>query len=365
MAMAEKLGILLDGAGQAADAEPEYCLLWIAVEALRAPLPPLWRRTADGKFEHSATHEATDEHPMLPVFAAHVVHERQRKRTTRPFASLERFMLFAAPTEPGGDPAAPGESGFVFYNFATRQALPARRLPSEAVAEQLAKRPPPKPPKKRAFRATESSKHAMHADKKKAEAEREAAEKAEKAARLAPKRESLSESELASLRSHAGVVRRTALAVRPRSLPELMVAARMLQIDLVADPGLLWLVDLCLACDYLPCGWEGVPREQMVQMAKEPSGEAKQPASPGPGGGGGGGGHGGGGGGLFAFGGNKKDEPRPITWLPPIERLWHVATTGSAPPQYSHQMCALTTERHPLHGFVRMVLGLDHADGVK
>ena len=162
---------------------------------------------------------------------------------------------------------------------------------------------------------------------------------------------------MAALKSHAGVVRRTALALRPRSLPELMVAARMLQVDLVGDPGLLWLVDLCLACDYLPCGWESVPREQMVKM--EPP-APKQPPSPGASVHGGGGESGGGGGGsLFAFGANKRDAPRNVTWLPPLERLFHVATTGAAPPQYSHQMCALTTERHPLHGFVRVVLGLD------
>ena len=36
--MCETLGIILEGS------EPEYYLIWIAIEALSAPLPPLWRR---------------------------------------------------------------------------------------------------------------------------------------------------------------------------------------------------------------------------------------------------------------------------------------------------------------------------------
>jgi len=52
---------------------------------------------------------------------------------------------------------------------------------------------------------------------------------------------------------------------------------------------------------------------------------------------------------------------RQVVWLPPIERLWHLATTGAPPDQYTHQMCELTTERHPLQGFVHTVLGVSDA----
>ena len=72
--MAELLGIELEGTSF-----PEYDALWIAVEALRAPLPPLWHRVVpDPKendtpyYEHSVTFEQLDEHPLLPVFKEQV-----------------------------------------------------------------------------------------------------------------------------------------------------------------------------------------------------------------------------------------------------------------------------------------------------
>ena len=361
MAMAERLGIVLASANAAADAEPEYCLLWIAVEALRAPLPPLWRRSSDGRFEHSVTHETTDEHPLLPAFLEHVEHERARKRTNRPFSNLERFMLFADPRfQEGGSGSPNAEGGFIFYNFATRQALPARRLPAEAVAEQAAKRPPPPPPKKRVHRHTENTRNARHRDKVAADqAQLEAAAAAaEKAAKETPKADPLSKDELAVLKAQAAVVRRAALTLRPRGLPEIMMAARMFGIDLVNDPTLLWLVDLCLAADYLPSGWTQATPDQMVSQDAPPKnlmhsasslpGMGETQSS-----------------GIFTFGEQKREEPRQVSWLPPMERLWTLAMTGAQPVQYTHQMCSLTTERHPVHGFVRWVLGVDAKKDLK
>lgn len=117
--------------------------------------------------------------------------------------------------------------------------------------------------------------------------------------------------------------------------------ACMLQVDLVTNPSLVWLVDLVLACDFMPAGWEPVPREQMSEMASSHNrGEIMMR-------------------GLLS---NKAGEAERATkhaqevdWLPPMERLWIVATSNEAPTQYSSQLCSLITERHPCDGFVRAV----------
>ena len=140
-------------------------------------------------------------------------------------------------------------------------------------------------------------------------------------------------------------MRNIALSLRPRALPEIMVAARQFGVDLVANPSLVWLVDLCLACDYLPVGWSGVPKEDMSELAASHDRKYIE---------------------MKGYLSSKRGEAakaakhaRDVTWLPPLERLRHVATTGAAPPQFSHHMCSLVTERHPLSGFVRTVLGVD------
>lgn len=344
LAMADRLGIILEKAYMTEDAEAEFWLLWVAVEALRAPLPPLWRRRRDGSFEHSVTREYSDEHPLLPVFVEHVKHERRRKKTARPYAALERFMLFATD---GGD----GEGSFCFFNFATRQSLSGRKIPAEAVAEQAVRRKPPPPPVKTVDRATAASmagrtqKGGTHAEAVAQEEARRAAEAAEIARWKPPP--PLSKDALAKLRADSTGVRKAALSLRPRGLPELLVAARLLKVDLIAQPQLVWLVDLVLACDYLPSGWDTVPLEQMAAlpgwgkdsdtmaqlMLRAPSKAKSSKALPPP------------------------IEVSSVEWLPPIERLWHLTATGLAPTQYSHQLCTMVTERHPLDGFVRSVMG--------
>ena len=326
--MVDTLGIILSSAGKTADAEPEYHLVWIAVEALRAPLPPLWRQTADG-FEHSVTKETLKQHPLLPVYLEHVQHQRRRKRDNRPFASLERFMLFTNPdseTVDGGD--------FIFFNLETRQSLPGRRIPAEAVAEQMRKRPPPPPPKKKIDRGTAASKAGAVKDASKTDGKQAPSNDMPAVAKMP----GLGKDELDKLRKQAVPIRKSALSLRPRSLPEILVAARMLGVDLVSDPSLVWLVDLCLACDYVPCGWELVPKEQMAEHVPVVRGEGLSSLN-----------------GIFSEG-NLQD-PGNVDWLPPMERLWHLAMTGAPPNQFAHQVCDLTTERHPLQGFVRHVLG--------
>ena len=116
----------------------------------------------------------------------------------------------------------------------------------------------------------------------------------------------------------------------------------MFGVDLVANPALVWLVDLCLACDYLPAGWAPVPKEEMSVMPSSNGGMAEMQR-------------------LLASSQSNLRPARDVTWLPPLERLWHLTTTGQAPPQYAHHMCSVVTERHPLSGFVRTVMGLDSA----
>ena len=133
---------------------------------------------------------------MLPVFLETVIHERQVKKENRTFASLERFMLFATEEE--------GEAGFMFYNFATRQALGGRKLPAEAVAEQVAKRPPPPPKKKKIDRSTTASKNSMAPGAAPGGDEKAAKPNAE--ARL-PRPRKITQEEFAALRLQSATVR--------------------------------------------------------------------------------------------------------------------------------------------------------------
>ena len=56
----------------------------------------------------------------------------------------------------------------------------------------------------------------------------------------------------------------SAASCSARLVASVACAARMLDIDLVAQPQNVWLVDLCLACDYLPVGWAPVPPAKSV-----------------------------------------------------------------------------------------------------
>lgn len=272
---------------------------------------------------------------MFHIFEEQVVVERRKKRANRPFASLERFMLFAT----DGD----DESAFTFFNFATRQHLSGRKVPMEAVAEQQARRPPPPVVKKKVTRATAASQAGSRG-----RGSRPREEKAQPTPAPPTKPRPFSKEQLAKLRAQAVPTRKNALSLRPRSLPELLLAARMLHVDLILHPQLVWLVDLCLACDHLPTGWEPVAKEDMSAFATLSSADAVSMQ------------------GMMAKGSGEFERAQrhvhDVTWLPPLERLWHVATTGAAPPQYKHLMCDMVTERHPLQGFVHKVLGLEEGE---
>ncbi|KAJ1626630.1 hypothetical protein T492DRAFT_202045 [Pavlovales sp. CCMP2436] len=128
IAMCARLGISLT------EGKDSGCwLAWLAVEALIAPLPALWRERvpadADpfyvaappsgwgaggaGKmgllvrkasfagrrvsYEHEVTGEVLLEHPLLPAFIEHAAHEQRRSGRSRKWEHLERFMQFASP----------------------------------------------------------------------------------------------------------------------------------------------------------------------------------------------------------------------------------------------------------------------------
>jgi hypothetical protein len=356
LSMCTRLGINLDQTFVLDDAEAEYWLIWIAVEALRAPLPPLWTVQPDGSFVHSVTREVCPEHPLLPVFAAQVRHERRRKRAARPHASLERFWLFA--TEAEGDEES---TSFQFFNFATHQSISGRKLPAEAVAGMASRRPPPPPPPKTATRDTANSRIAATSAREMIEQRSQSISPAERA-RLAAEKAAkerpppMSKEALAKLRSHCVGVRKASLALRPRSLPEILVAARMLHVDLVVQPQLVWLVDLALSCDYLPAAWEVVPPELMASLStgREKQSDAMASVIKGMGddeqlhAGGGGSAH---------HSAKTPVHPSRVEWLPPMERLWHLTARGGRPAQYAHQMCPAVTERHPLDVFIKSAIG--------
>ena len=96
--MCDTLGIITDGT------TPEFYMLWLPVEALSAPLPPLWRLMTEGGeggakattyYEHSVTKQRKEQHPLLPVFIDQVKYERNRKDRPRPWSALEHWMLFS------------------------------------------------------------------------------------------------------------------------------------------------------------------------------------------------------------------------------------------------------------------------------
>lgn len=341
------------------DAEAEYHLLWIAVEALRAPLLPLWRRRADGSFEHLVTHKMSTEHPMLHVFAEHVQHQRARKYAGRPYADLEHIMLFASADADG--------SGCFYFNFKTRQRVGGRRLPPEAIAALASKRRPPRPskstdletPTRSPGRGTDhkgggpgggggprGNKPATPSSmKRRLLPEQRPLSRDSSRQRSTPHAAGLPAEAVGHARAQSAEVRRSALALRPRCLPDLLVAARSLGVNLSETPQLTWLVDLVLACDYLPSGWEELPAHLMLPLGMTPE-EASL--------------HGLG----HPFAQSDRGGPRysatrlrDVQRLPRAERARHMAATSRPPTQYASQLCAHVTEWHPLDGFVRAAVG--------
>ena len=132
----------------------------------------------------------------------------------------------------------------------------------------------------------------------------------------------ISREALAQLRGQSLLSRKLAVTLRPRSLPELLVAAKYFRIDLATQPQLVWLADLALAIDWLPACWEQLPSDKRTPMLPEDE--------------------------LVLRG----IPAREVMRLPALQRVWYMASTGDEPPQYAHQFCSLVTERHPIDGFV-------------
>lgn len=233
-------------------------------------------------------------------------------------------------------------------------------MPTEAVDEMASKRPPKTQTKKRLDRSTESS----EASKKVlglSDPRAEAAAKAKAVARTNEKAGiTMSASTLAQLRAQSAATRHAALAHRPRSLPEIAVAARTFGVNLIENPQLVWLVSLVLSCDHMTLGWDTVPRDMMARRAhavaeRHHHSETAHPqisdsilsliAQPSIGGAGG-------------FGPSPVKPPM-VVWLPPIERLWHVASKNEEPSQYAMHMCGFSSERHPLSSFMRAANGIN------
>ena len=326
--MVDVLGLDINPAG-----EPEYNLLWIAVEAISAPLPPLWRRlerperpptpppepvvekkkggfgssdgfqeakafeppgkkkgkgkdsrpdtpakklrldldgnpmeipyagsTTDSKYyyEHSVSGAASVDHPLLPVYRKVLASERLKKDRARPWSTVEMWYLFA------------GEGDVLyFYNFSTRHR--SRELPPELMA-QKANREAEAAGTKEAKAELQKKKSANLSGGKPTSQEaaqlrkdfalgRPIASKTKKASapEAAPAAaaagstahaKATAKKNAADLTSRAKAWRHVSLELRPRPLPELLVAAGRFDVDVFAMPAMLWLVDAIVASDY-------------------------------------------------------------------------------------------------------------------
>ena len=65
----------------------------------------------------------------------------------------------------------------------------------------------------------------------------------------------------AELTSSSLTYRHVSLQLRPRSLPEVLVAAGRFDVDVFSQPAMLWLVDAVVASDYLPVAWGKVTKQ--------------------------------------------------------------------------------------------------------
>jgi len=308
--MATKLGINISPP-TFANPEPEYFLLWLAVEALRAPLPAPWRYVklehdipgegwlaGDACYEDAISLERTTRHPLLGAFKEQAEYERKRKNRIRPWANVESWMLFAG----GGDLT-------FFFDFRTQQR--SREMPSEITGSvsNLAQKRRASSPLKGARRQSvtvvkpQASLVALAKEEEINSAQRLQARTA-----------------CADMSKGATLARQLALALRPRPLPELLAAGRTLQVDLPAYPELTWMIDLVLCNDYIPIGWE----------------QAKA--------------------GWLA--GNDPDEESSLDLLPP-EWRWqsggaqHGAGKGAERQHYFNSLSRLHADQHPVLGYVR------------
>jgi len=247
--MAAVLGIALE---HPKAADNEYYLLWLAVEALCAPLPSGWSASSTG-FEHVVMRKTTREHPLLPVFRDQLAYERKRSTRRRPWSKVESFMLFSDPSAAGADAGA----AIYFYDF--RTGVRSAELPQEVF--ELSNQ-------RLLEQAKATGARQPSAALRKIKARKVQAEQAAASAEAATQQES--HALLAELRALCARSRSESLTLRPRPLPELMGAARSLRINLVQQPQLVWLVDSLLCLDHLPTGWEELGQRTSEAMGVPP-----------------------------------------------------------------------------------------------
>ena len=70
----------------------------------------------------------------------------------------------------------------------------------------------------------------------------------------------------AATAANSRLTRHASLQLRPRPLPEILVAANALKVNLICHSQLLWLVDSVLGCDYLPVAWTKVEKRMWGSM---------------------------------------------------------------------------------------------------
>lgn len=300
--MAEKLGINMS---VVMGAEPEYFMMWLAVEAIRAPLPAPWRhvkldcdhddgwRTGEVCFEDAITLEHRSDHPLLDAFREQVVYERRRKNRIRPWANADSWMLFSG-------------VGDVTYYYCFRTHTRSREMPVETLmAQQDARerlegkrkhtldmnkselqtlmgvaaprrasvacddKPPSgnsnhEPPGKTGQRKSHFKK--VGSNERQGEGEPRKPIPGQRRRRSSIGTPRLVDERSANQRRHAHqaagemkgastLARQHSLALRPRSLPDLMSAGRALRLNLAEHPEMAWLIALVLCCDYMPIGW--------------------------------------------------------------------------------------------------------------
>ena len=269
----------------------EYYLLPLAIELMCAPLPGEWREVFEGgrwRFREGATGKTVDEHPLAESYLQLVALERRRKRPRMRYpgwlhAAAERMVQFVTPA---GDP----------YTFDFGGVHPAPGLPTVVGTALLGDTDETAfaAGDARAVRASKEHGAAAAAELTQEEAAAAAVvahAQGEQALAAAARERALANSQFGKLlgktlhermmmasaeeaeghlreRLHAAL-RHTfrpllgaALAAAPRQLRSTFDVAQALGIDIVREPGYLWLADLALSLP-TPIGWwvadPGVP----------------------------------------------------------------------------------------------------------
>ena len=280
--MAERLGINMS---VVMGAEAEYVMMWLAVEAIRAPLPAPWRHVkldrdhVDGWraggvcYEDAITLEHRSDHPLLDAFREQVLYERRRKNRVRPWAHADSWMLFSG-------------AGDVTYYYCFRTHSRSREMPVETllakqdtrarlnggrkqplmgVGRPLSGESSRGPPgAKTGQRKSHFKKVGSNERQGEGEPRKPIPGQRRRRSSIGPPRlvDERSASQRRQAHQAAGemkgastLARQHSLALRPRSLPDLMSAGRALQLNLSEHPDMAWLITLVLCCDYLPIGW--------------------------------------------------------------------------------------------------------------